>query len=105
MRTVFVVNPKSGKQEGRSEFIKKIRETSEKTGIVCEVYVTKGVMDAERYVKEYIKERQGEKIRFISCGGDGTLNEVVNGAYRSSNVSVGVIPMGTGNDFVRIFLQ
>lgn len=47
----------------------------------------------------------------ISVGGDGTLNEVVNGIMkgckatdvRSSNIKVGVLPVGSGNDFVKNF--
>ena len=35
--------------------------------------------------------------------GDGTFGEVVNGAVGVSGVSVGVVPIGTGNDFVRNF--
>ena len=42
-------------------------------------------------------------MRFFACGGDGTLNEVINGSYGYDFVEVGCIPMGTGNDFVRNF--
>lgn len=38
----------------------------------------------------------------VSAGGDGTLNEVLNGLARDfSAVRLGVLPLGTGNDFVR----
>lgn len=46
---------------------------------------------------------------FISVGGDGTLNETVNGilkacendAHLLQNIRVGIIPTGSGNDFIR----
>jgi len=38
--------------------------------------------------------------RILSVGGDGTLHEVVNGVA-GTNVAVGVLPLGTGNDFAR----
>ena len=44
-----------------------------------------------------------ERLRFYACGGDGTLGEVVNGAAGQVNAEVGLIPIGTGNDFVRNF--
>ncbi len=34
----------------------------------------------------------------VSCGGDGTLNEVINGII-GSRVSLGLLPLGTGSDF------
>lgn len=38
----------------------------------------------------------------VAAGGDGTLNEVVNGvAQRLDDVALGLIPLGTGNDFAR----
>ena len=38
----------------------------------------------------------------VAAGGDGTLNEVVNGvAETKSQVRVGIVPLGTGNDFAR----
>ena len=44
-----------------------------------------------------------ERQRFICVGGDGTINEIVNSAPCNDNVEFGVIPAGTGNDFVRNF--
>ena len=41
--------------------------------------------------------------KLVICGGDGTLYEVVNGAYGYPNCEVAVIPLGSGNDFVRLF--
>jgi len=46
--------------------------------------------------------------KFISVGGDGTLNEVVNGVFSQSNcpaneITIGMIPVGTGNDWGRMF--
>jgi YegS/Rv2252/BmrU family lipid kinase len=37
----------------------------------------------------------------IAVGGDGTLNEVINGVDLSSNIILGLLPYGTGNDFSR----
>lgn len=46
---------------------------------------------------------QGEPVRIYACGGDGTLSEVVNGAAGYDHVAVTNIPLGTGNDFLKIF--
>lgn len=45
----------------------------------------------------------GEPVRIYACGGDGTLNEVVNGAAGYDNAAVTNVPLGTGNDFIKIF--
>ncbi len=42
-----------------------------------------------------------EKVNIIILGGDGTINEVVNGITDFHKVRLGVIPTGTGNDFAR----
>ena len=46
---------------------------------------------------------QGEPVRIYACGGDGTLSEVVNGAAGYGHVAVTNVPLGTGNDFLKIF--
>ncbi len=47
-------------------------------------------------------------VNIISVGGDGTLHNIVNGIMSqdtviSTNISVGVIPIGTGNDWVKTY--
>lgn len=37
----------------------------------------------------------------IAVGGDGTLNEIINGINLNANIIVGLLPYGTGNDFAR----
>jgi len=44
--------------------------------------------------------RDSEEDIVVSCGGDGTLNEIVNG-IAGKNVKLGIIPLGTGSDFSR----
>lgn len=96
MKTVFIVNPCAGKKKDIDQFIKKIEDKKD-----AAVYITTAVGDATHFVKEYIKTNGN--ARFIACGGDGTLGEVVNGMAENDGCEVGVVPMGTGNDFCRNF--
>lgn len=105
MRTVFIVNPKAGKGQGREKFIREIEEASRSSGIPVEIHSTQGVGDGEVLAAQFAKEAEAreEKTRIIACGGDGTLNEVLNGAMHHKYVDIGVVPIGTGNDFCRNF--
>lgn len=100
MEHIFIVNPKSGKKDSTTD-IKEYLENN-CNNIKYTIYNTTGVGDAIRYVKERC-ENKSESLRFYACGGDGTLNEVVNGMYGYNDVSVSVYPCGTGNDFVKVF--
>ena len=42
-----------------------------------------------------------KEVKLIVVGGDGTINEVLNGIGDFERVSLGIVPMGSGNDFVR----
>ena len=97
MKTVFIINPCAGKKKNIDEFINRIYLIKKD----AEIYETTAVGDATRFISEYIKEKGA--ARFISCGGDGTLCEIVNGIAGNGACEVGVIPMGTGNDFCRNF--
>lgn len=74
-----------------------------------EIYITKKPLDAcSRIRAEAGKSKNTGELRIYACGGDGTLNEVVNGAACYSDasdtlVSVTHYPTGTGNDFIRMF--
>lgn len=102
MKHIFIVNPAAGKGQAATRIIPQIEAYFQAhPEIPFEIYVTKAKGDGRAYAESAAKT--GEPIRFYACGGDGTLYEVVNGAYKYPNVSVGILPLGSGNDFARIF--
>ena len=98
MKHVFVINPISGKGSDKAPLIKTIQSYADRFDV--DVYVTTGELDATRFVKEYCTNHPEEEVRFYACGGDGTLNEVVNGLVGFPNAAVGVYPCGSGNDYL-----
>lgn len=103
MKYVFVMNPTSGKKKAREEILRNIDKAAKTVGIEYEMYYTKAQGDGRNHVKELCSRcaLTGEELRIYACGGDGTINEVVNGAYGFKGVEVGAVPMGTGNDYIR----
>lgn len=101
MKHIFIINPAAGQGESEKIFLPKIRATLLEEGADFEIYCTTAPGDCQDFVRKC--GETGEDIRVYACGGDGTLNEVVNGAYGLDNVQVGIIPAGTGNDFCRNF--
>ncbi len=101
MKTVFIINPKAGQGGNIEKITKRISEAANSIKAEIEIYVTKAVGDARCFVKEFC-EKHGA-ARFIAFGGDGTLNEVLNGAIDCEDAEIGVVPCGTGNDFCRNF--
>ncbi len=97
MKTVFVINPKAGKEKDIEKLILNIKSEDDS----AEIYMTKAPRDATEFVNNYCRENG--PARFIAYGGDGTLSEIVNGAVGYDGAEVGVIPSGTGNDFCRNF--
>lgn len=103
MRHVFIINPAAGKGRSQNGLEKDIPKIAEECGVSFEIYSSLAIGDAERYVREYCENAGGEPVRFYACGGDGTLNEVANGVAGFDNAEIGVVPVGTGNDFVKNF--
>ncbi len=101
MKNLFVINPVAGKGKKSLGYIDLIKRECEKLGESYDIYITKAQGDATSYVRNYLFENSC--INIFACGGDGTLYETINGAYGFSDVRVGVIPLGSGNDFVRLF--
>lgn len=66
-------------------------------GCVTHTHFTAGEGDATRIVQQLTEA--GEK-EIIAIGGDGTLHEVLNGLHEPRECHLGIIPAGTGNDFV-----
>ena len=105
MKYVFVVNPFAGKGNKIERLKQSVTEACASRGLKFDIYMTEAVGDAERYVRQICEENResGETLRIFACGGDGTINESFNGAVGFDRVELGVIPIGTGNDFVRNF--
>lgn len=100
-RYVAIVNGAAGGGRCRSRF-DAARKRLEAGGVTLDVRFTEGPGHATELVRN--ASADGEK-RFLSVGGDGTGFEVVNGLYpRATNdVSVAMLPLGTGNSFLRDF--
>ena len=98
----FILNPKSGRSRKQKRLEQEIKQACIKRCLDYHIYYTTAVGDATEYVKSMVRISQ-EKQRFICIGGDGTINEIANSAPCNSNVEFGVIPNGSGNDFVRNF--
>jgi len=99
---IFIINPKAGKAGRAINFITKIEAACKAFKLDSEIYITKAVGDAKEYVKSRCKDLL-QPTRFYSCGGDGTMNEVINGATGCDLASVGIIPLGSGNDYIKSF--
>ena len=97
MRHLFIVNPAAGKKETTPQ----LEALLDRLSFPHEVVYTEGEGDAFRFTRE--AAQAGEPVRVYACGGDGTLNEVVNGAAGHDHVAITNVPKGTGNDFLKIF--
>jgi YegS/Rv2252/BmrU family lipid kinase len=101
-RTVMIVNPKS--QGGRLG--KRWKDVADTIGraFPFEEAITQAPGDATRLTREALR---GGAERVVAIGGDGTINEVVNGFFDERGLAIApaasfaVIPFGTGGDFRR----
>lgn len=101
MKHLFMINPMSGKGKGADLIIPKIKEALAKRDIDSEIYISKSSQDARDYAKA--QAAKGEPIRVYACGGDGTIFDIVNAIYGYKNAEFAAIPLGSGNDFIRLF--
>lgn len=102
MRHLFILNPAAGKHMNVAEITKEINQLMSAQTDPWAVMTTKGPGDAEALSRMWA-ERDQEELRVYALGGDGTLNEVVNGVAGYDHVAVGCCPLGSGNDFVKTF--
>ena len=101
MDYLFIVNPIAGGKDSTDAIRAAAASAFSGREDSYEIYVTKGPLDAEQEVRR--RGALGRELRILSCGGDGTFNECANGAAGQSNLSVAPFPVGTGNDFCRMF--
>ena len=97
-----IINPKAGKKRLRRDWVKMYR-TLKRAEIEFQVWTTEYAGHAIE-IARHLVERGYRNLLIV--GGDGTINEVVNGIYMShiedkNQVSIALFPYGTGNDWAR----
>lgn len=98
MKVLLIVNPCSGRLKAKTALFDIIQVFCKAGHIVTTHMTLKRGNATEVAAKAY----EDEYEMVVCCGGDGTLNEVVNGLLQSEKVlPLGYIPAGSTNDFAR----
>lgn len=103
MKHYFFINPMAGQGKGINALVEEIKQAGAELNLDCEIYMTKSVGDGEKQARKIAESLHGQPARFYACGGDGTNNEIINGAMNHEHIELGCVPIGTGNDMVRNF--
>ena len=99
----IIINPKSGKQHIK-QLCDYLFSTLKQSGVLFEQHLTAYAGHAIVLVRELADKGCRN---FLVVGGDGTINEVINGIFTSetdtSSCKIAIIPCGTGNDWGRFW--
>jgi YegS/Rv2252/BmrU family lipid kinase len=96
MKYHLIINPNAGRGFGKKVAPRLIKLMQEKLENLS-VYETSAPGDAEEHAR-FLKEKE---CIIIAAGGDGTIHEIVNGMINGNSI-LGIIPLGSGNDFVKM---
>lgn len=105
MKHAFIINPIAGTGRKAKKLYEEVQKFALNSQNEIEVHLTTEPFCATKTARKLAieAEKKNEEICIYACGGDGTLNEVANGVYGYRNVILGVVPVGSGNDFIRNF--
>ncbi len=98
MKHIFIINPTAGKADG-FDLLRVIYSVCLMNGNDFDFEFTNSIGDATKLAKKNALENK--QCIVYSVGGDGTLNEVVNGIVNTDAI-LGILPFGSGNDFFRM---
>ena len=98
LKHIFIINPSAGKNDSRQRIYTMAEALREKHGLDVQCMLTASVGHAATLARGLAES--GEDVRLYACGGDGTVNYVVNSMKsKGLDIPLGVIPAGTANDF------
>lgn len=98
----FIINP-NAKNGKCLKTWRKLEEELRGEEVAYSAFFTEYQGHAKELSKKIVLQANGEKTVIVAVGGDGTVNEVTNGVANLSNMIIGYIPAGSGNDFSRGF--
>lgn len=94
----FIVNPNS-RCGNALRVWNKVEPMLQEENISYETFFTEYPRHAQEIAEQITENKESKNI--VVLGGDGTLNEVINGISFSTPTTIGYIPTGSGNDFAR----
>ena len=95
-KILIVANPTSGSGRGM-RYAERVRDLLTANHAAVEIRPTSARGEAEAFAADAVHEGYA---CVAACGGDGTVHEVVNG-LAGTDVALGILPCGRGNDFAR----
>ncbi len=101
MRYVFIINPTAGKGKQQPIIAESIKKYFKGKKEKYKILFTESRFDATKKAKA--EAEKGDEVCIFACGGEGTGLEVINGIVGYKNVTYGVIPCGSANDFLKFF--
>lgn len=96
MKHIFILNPTSGKGVAKT-FIQPIKDYCDQHQLVYKLIITEFAGHAKKIAHQYTAK---DDVCLYAVGGDGTLNEIINGINHF--VPLALIPAGTGNDYSKM---
>ncbi len=103
MKHLFIINPAAGSRNKTEYYRKKIAAACEARNLEYAIQISGAPGHCRKIAARAAKT--GEQYRIYSCGGDGTLNEIISGVAGFPNVAVTAFATGSGNDFTKLFDQ
>ncbi len=101
MRYLFFINPVAGKGKGKELIAESVKNYFNENGGDYKIIVTEYKGHAKELAESEAKT--GDTITMFACGGEGTVFEILNGVVGYDNVTLGVLPCGSANDFLKFF--
>ena len=98
MKYVFVVNPNAGKGDTLATVQALVGNRSS-----CEICCTASREEAFKLIQDRCASEPDQELCFVACGGDGTVNSVASGVLSAGNAAMSILPLGSGNDYVKAY--
>ncbi len=97
----IIINPMSRSGKGLKIWKQEVEPLLHTEGISYRSYFSREAGDVARIASDILSSATDHPIRIILLGGDGTVNEAIQGMKDTSNVILGYIPTGSSNDLAR----
>ena len=96
----FIVNPASKTGVG-AKYWNRVEKVLKERNIAYQVRFSKAAGQVEEIVRKLTKETKEKLLHLVILGGDGTVNEAVQGIEDFDKVNLSYIPTGSSNDLAR----